>query len=233
MADDSAKKTTDSGDATTEKSANGEKKALSIVALIFGILGIVFCWSGFFALACCLVGLICGIIALVKKHQKGMAVAGLVCGAVGLIPAILFSFIWGGIATMFSGGIVDACKDDPSCNVTINGQTVTNNQTDKPVDKPVETPTSTKDYSTVVNDIYDALVEDDDDAKALPENDLKDVISDLITCLDKAGVKIKSIDDLDMLEDEDGEENEEAEECGDDFEEDIYKLYLDNIDLGE
>ncbi len=229
MADDSAEQPNTSGVTTTEKPDTSGKKALSIVALVFGILGLIACWAPFFGLICCLVGVIIGIVALVKKHQKGMAIAGLICGAVGLIPAVIISIATGALVSFF-GGVVDACKDDPKCEITVNP---TDNPVDKPVDKPVDAPTPSPKYSTVVNDIYDALVEDDEDAKALPENDLKDVISDLITCLDKAGVKVESIDDFDMLEDEDGEENEEAGECGDDFEEDIYKLYLDNIDFGE
>ncbi|MBR3368279.1 DUF4190 domain-containing protein [Candidatus Saccharibacteria bacterium] len=106
-----------------EKTTSNPKKALSIVALVFGILGLISCAGGPIALVLCLVGVICGIVALVKKQQKGMAIAGLVCGAVGIIPALLFSFLWGGLASLIGQGI-DACKDDPSCSMTINGKSI-------------------------------------------------------------------------------------------------------------
>ncbi|MBR3368277.1 DUF4190 domain-containing protein [Candidatus Saccharibacteria bacterium] len=200
-----------------------EKKALSIVALVFGILGIISCWAPFFGLICCLVGVILGIVALVKKNQKGMAIAGLVCGAIGLIPAVIISLATGALVSFF-GGAIDACKDDPSCNVTINGQSVNNN----PTPAPTPTPTPSSNNSKLVDDIYEELTAEDEDAEAVPEDDMKGAISDYLVCLDKAGIKISSMDDVYALEDED-DVDEAVEECSDEFEDAIVDLYMENM----
>lgn len=70
-----------------------KSNALSILSLIFGILGLVLsCLIIGFLPA--LVGLILGIVALAQKQSKGMAITGIVCGAIGVLFAmILFAAI--------------------------------------------------------------------------------------------------------------------------------------------
>ena len=116
MAENSAEveKPIESGDSTDSKSTE-IKKGLSVVALVFGILGLVACWAPFFGLICCLVGVVLGIVALVKKNQKGMAIAGLVCGAIGIIPAALISIATGALVSIFGGvaSELDEYSKDP------------------------------------------------------------------------------------------------------------------------
>ena len=70
---------------------------LALASLILGIVAIVFCWAGYFAI----VPLICGIVAVILgvKAQKempvgapnrGMAIAGLVMGIVGAVLSLIF-----------------------------------------------------------------------------------------------------------------------------------------------
>lgn len=74
---------------------------LSIASMVLGILSIVCCWiwylGGFFAL----VGLVLGIISMVKKCSgKGMAVAGIICSAIGLIiSAVMIVIVIAGVAS--------------------------------------------------------------------------------------------------------------------------------------
>ena len=79
-------------------------KAIGIVALIFGIIGIasslisfiptpfVILWYG--PLATSVVGMICGGIGIKKDDSPGLAITGLVLGSVGLIIWILFFVIF-------------------------------------------------------------------------------------------------------------------------------------------
>lgn len=87
-------------------------KGLAIAALICGILGLVTCWVPFVGLILTIIGVVLGIIALVKKSSKGMAIAGLVCGGLGLIPAVLFSLVLGSLAAIF-GGAINECINNP------------------------------------------------------------------------------------------------------------------------
>lgn len=81
-------------------------KGLAVAALVCGILGLVTCWIPFVGLTLAIIGVVLGIIALVKRSSKGMAIAGLVCGGLGLIPAVLFSLVLGSLAVIF-GGLTD------------------------------------------------------------------------------------------------------------------------------
>ena len=114
MVDKSAKDEKPIKNNSTETKQTGAKKGLSIIALVFGILGLVLCWVPYLGLICCLVGIIIGIIALVKKNQKGTAIAGLICGIIGIIPALIISFITGEFISIFSG--ISGGSDAPKPN---------------------------------------------------------------------------------------------------------------------
>lgn len=66
-------------------STNNEGKGLEIATLVFGILSLVICCcNGLFGL----IGLILGIIAMVKGKKNGLSIAGLVCSILGLLCTI-------------------------------------------------------------------------------------------------------------------------------------------------
>ena len=79
-------------------------KTLSIVALVFGIIGIAtslisflptpFIILWYVPLATSIVGIICGGIGIKKDDSPGLAITGLVLGSVGLIIWILFVVIY-------------------------------------------------------------------------------------------------------------------------------------------
>ena len=58
---------------------------------LLGICAFVFCWIPVLNWILGILAVVFGIIALVKKAKKGMAITGLVLGAVGLLVAIIIS----------------------------------------------------------------------------------------------------------------------------------------------
>lgn len=76
-------------DAVPDKNSN-----LAVAALVFGIMGIIFCWFPFLNLVLSIVGIICAIISLSKKNPgKGMAIAGLILSIIGLLLGALMTFL--------------------------------------------------------------------------------------------------------------------------------------------
>ncbi len=66
------------------------KSGLSIAAMVLGILSILFFCIPYISLPLAIVGLILGIISLVKKQGgRGMAIAGVICSAIGFIIGII------------------------------------------------------------------------------------------------------------------------------------------------
>ena len=59
--------------------------------MVLGILGIVFCWCFVVPLIICLIGLIVGIVSLVKtKQHSGLALAGIILSAIGMVLSFAF-----------------------------------------------------------------------------------------------------------------------------------------------
>lgn len=88
-------------------SFGGKKNTLSVIAIIFGVLGIVLSLAKPVALFCCFIGIIFGIASIVKKQKKGPAIAGIACGAVGIILVVVFYFLGFGLTS-----IIDAILGD-------------------------------------------------------------------------------------------------------------------------
>lgn len=66
-----------------------DSKGFAIASMVCGICSIVFCAVFWVSIACAIVALTLGIIALVKKKAgKGMAIAGVATGGAGLIATI-------------------------------------------------------------------------------------------------------------------------------------------------
>ncbi len=73
-----------------------KKDGLAITSLVLGILGIVFCWCLAIPIIICIIGLIMGIMSLVKTGQhSGIALGGVITSAIGLVLsfALLLLFI--------------------------------------------------------------------------------------------------------------------------------------------
>ena len=77
-------------------------KALGIISLIFGLLGLLVGWTleiflpflPFASFYLPVVAIVCGIVGVCVQEKKGMAIAGLVLGAVGIVLAFLvFPFL--------------------------------------------------------------------------------------------------------------------------------------------
>ncbi len=76
-------------DAVPEKNHNA-----AIVALVLGILGIVFCWIPGCNFVLNIIGIVCGAVSLGKKNPgTGMAVAGLILSIIGLLLAAIMTFL--------------------------------------------------------------------------------------------------------------------------------------------
>ena len=78
-----------------QQPAAGGSKALSIVALVLGICGLVFCWVPVFGLLIAVAGLICGIISLKNPSGKGMGLTGMILSIIGCVigSMMIFSII--------------------------------------------------------------------------------------------------------------------------------------------
>ncbi len=76
-------------DAVPEKNHNA-----AIVALVLGILSIVFCWLPGCNFVLCIIGIVCGAVSLGKKNPgTGMAVAGLIISIIGLLLVAIMTFL--------------------------------------------------------------------------------------------------------------------------------------------
>jgi hypothetical protein len=98
---------------------NAEEKrgTLAVLALIFGIAGVVISWApvaGFLGLALSIAAIVMGAIALsrIKRGEssetgKSFAAAGLILGIIGVIVSvvfiILFTMVLGGLLGYFGG----------------------------------------------------------------------------------------------------------------------------------
>ena len=68
-----------------------KKDGLAVTSLVFGILGIVFCWCLVLPLLISLCGFIMGIVSLVRTRlHTGLALAGVITSAIGIMLCILF-----------------------------------------------------------------------------------------------------------------------------------------------
>ncbi|HOV40538.1 MAG TPA: DUF4190 domain-containing protein [Oscillospiraceae bacterium] len=78
------------------------KSGLSIASMVLGILSILFFCIPYISIPLAIVGLILGIISLVKKQGgKGMAIAGVICSAIGFVIGIIIIIM--AIAAVSSG----------------------------------------------------------------------------------------------------------------------------------
>lgn len=90
--------------------------AMTIIALILGIVGLVFsticsclcgCLGSIPAIIMCITGLILGIVALTKSkkngEKNGMALTAIILSGVGILMTIIFALIGGAISAAIMG----------------------------------------------------------------------------------------------------------------------------------
>lgn len=77
-----------------QPAGSSPKKGLAIAALIVGIAALIASWAPFAGVVLAVIGVILGILAMVKKQPKGLGLTGLILSAVafviGLIVTIMF-----------------------------------------------------------------------------------------------------------------------------------------------
>lgn len=69
------------------------KRALSITAMVVGIVSLFGAILGWFGLALSVTAIVFGILALVRKQSRGMAVSGIVTGSIGALGSLVVIFI--------------------------------------------------------------------------------------------------------------------------------------------
>ena len=84
-------------------------KALGIISLIFGILGLVVGWLlGMFipygAYILPGIAIVTGIIGIIVQDSKGMAIAGLILGIIGLVLGFVIVFFLGAFLLLLGMG---------------------------------------------------------------------------------------------------------------------------------
>ena len=67
---------------------------MGVAALVFGILGLVTCWVPFLGILLGLIGLLLGIITMIKKTgNKAFGIIGIVVGGIGMIICIVVTVL--------------------------------------------------------------------------------------------------------------------------------------------
>jgi len=84
-------------------------KALGIISLIFGILGIAVGWllGGLIPFGSYIlpgVAIVTGIIGIIVQDSKGMAIAGLILGIIGLVLGFVIVFFLGAFLLLLGMG---------------------------------------------------------------------------------------------------------------------------------
>lgn len=71
------------------------KDSLVAISLVLGILGIVFCWVICVPIILCAIGLVMGIVSIIRTDQhRGLSAAGIVTSAIGLVLSILLHLLY-------------------------------------------------------------------------------------------------------------------------------------------
>ncbi|HJA93892.1 MAG TPA: DUF4190 domain-containing protein [Candidatus Eisenbergiella merdipullorum] len=66
-----------------------KKDGLAVCSLVVGIFSVIFCWGLVIPLILSLIGLITGIVSLVRTNQHtGLALAGVILSAIGLVLCV-------------------------------------------------------------------------------------------------------------------------------------------------
>ena len=67
---------------------------MGVAALVFGILGLVTCWVPFVGILLGLIGLILGIMSMIKKSgNKAFGLIGIVLGGIGMIICVVITIL--------------------------------------------------------------------------------------------------------------------------------------------
>ena len=74
---------------------NASQKPVVVNELVLGILGIVFCWVICVPIILCVIGLVMGIVSIIRTDQhRGLSAAGIVTSAIGLVLSILLHLLY-------------------------------------------------------------------------------------------------------------------------------------------
>jgi hypothetical protein len=75
-------------------------QGMAIAGMVLGIISLVCCCSGYFALVIGIVGFVLSLIVLVqKKPGKGMAIAGIICASIAVITILALLMIGRSVST--------------------------------------------------------------------------------------------------------------------------------------
>ena len=75
-------------------------QGMAIAGMVLGIISLVCCCSGYFALVIGIVGFVLSLVVLVqKKPGKGMAIAGIICASIAVITILALMMIGRSVST--------------------------------------------------------------------------------------------------------------------------------------
>ena len=87
---------------------------MGVAALVFGILGIVTCWVPFVGILLGLIGLVLGIMSMMKKSgNKAFGLIGIVVGGIGMIICVVITIL----AFVIGDAAMDFLDDDQMENL--------------------------------------------------------------------------------------------------------------------
>lgn len=70
---------------------------MAVASLVFGILSLLGCWTGWGGIILAVLGVVFGIAGRKDPNNSGLATGGLVCSIIALIPSILFITVCAGV----------------------------------------------------------------------------------------------------------------------------------------
>jgi hypothetical protein len=93
-----------------------------VTALIFGIASLVLAWVPFLGILLSIISIIFSIIGMRKSTNKGMAIAGLVLGIIALIISLISTFIIGGLIYLISNANFNSTINESAIPVYKQGE---------------------------------------------------------------------------------------------------------------
>lgn len=125
-----------------------KSNVLSILALIFGIIGLVlsFILIGFLP---AIAGLILGIVALTKNQSKGLSIAGVICSAIGILISIII--FMAAISTPDSESVNNIVEEENEQTPILNNATEPSEENIS--DTESETTSNTAEQDSIIEDV--------------------------------------------------------------------------------
>ncbi|RLP79864.1 DUF4190 domain-containing protein [Mycetocola lacteus] len=136
---------------TAPASVPSSRRGLAITALVLGIVAVVFAFFPPLGILLGVIAVVFGIIALVKRQPKGLALTGLILGAVGVIVSVILLVV----GLIFAANLIEQGQrgEGPLANSSLLPSAEPTEQVDESADTvgAIGTPIVGDGYTVVIN----------------------------------------------------------------------------------